>query len=138
MEAGADLEEGADPALEVDLAFGGGGDAREDLQEGALAGAVPADDAHDLALLDLEVDVLERPESIMLISNALQAFDGGFEYISETLREGLVGPVHPDIVLFGNILEMDDWFLVAVSGYHLYQIREVFLCILQVKDSCDK
>ena len=48
----------------------GGSAAREDLQpcvepsrnEGALARAVAADDADDLAALDLEGDILERPE----------------------------------------------------------------------------
>ena len=39
------------------------GDARQDLEQRALAGAVAADDADDLALLDLERHVLQRPEA---------------------------------------------------------------------------
>ena len=35
---------------------------REDLEQRALAGAVAADDAQRLAVLDLEVDVPQRPE----------------------------------------------------------------------------
>ena len=50
MEAGADLQQAADPALDLDLATGGGGDPRQDLEQGAVAGAVAADDAEDFAL----------------------------------------------------------------------------------------
>ncbi len=63
MEAGADLQQAADAPADLDLAGGGGGDAREDLEPGALAGAVAADDAdeadeaEDFALLDLEADI---------------------------------------------------------------------------------
>ena len=62
MEASADLQQAADAALDLDLAAGGGGDARQDLEQGALAGAVAADDAEDLALADLEADVAQGPE----------------------------------------------------------------------------
>ena len=62
MGAGADLQQAADAPADFDLAGGGGGDAREDLEQGALAGAVAADDAEDLALLDLEADVAQGPE----------------------------------------------------------------------------
>ena len=46
----------------VDPALGRLGDAREDLEQRRLAGAVAPDDAEHLAALDLEADVLERPE----------------------------------------------------------------------------
>ncbi len=36
MEAGADLQQAADAALDLDLAAGGGGDAGEDLEQGAF------------------------------------------------------------------------------------------------------
>ena len=49
MEAGADLEERAHAAQDLDAPFGGLRDAREDLQERALAGAVAPDDADRLA-----------------------------------------------------------------------------------------
>ena len=62
MEAGADLQQAAQAALDLDLAGGGGGDAREDLEEGALAGAVAAEDAEDRALADLEADVAQGPQ----------------------------------------------------------------------------
>ena len=45
VEARADLEQAADAAVDLDPALGRLGDAREDLEQGALAGAVAADDA---------------------------------------------------------------------------------------------
>ena len=46
----------------LDVALGRLGDRDEDLEQRALARAVAADDADDLALLDLERDVSQRPE----------------------------------------------------------------------------
>src|SRR2546422_3871688 len=57
VEARPDLEERADPAVNLGLPFGWLGDAREDLQQRALAGAVGANDANDLAGAHLEGDV---------------------------------------------------------------------------------
>ena len=64
VEAGAHFEEARDAALGADCAGGGGGHAAEQLEEGALAGAVAADDAHDVALFHLEVDVFECPHVV--------------------------------------------------------------------------
>ncbi len=55
MEAGHHLQQAADAPLDLDLTGCGGGDARQDLGQGALAGAVAADDAGDFARADLEV-----------------------------------------------------------------------------------
>ena len=63
MEAGADFEERGDAASGPDGAGGGRSDAREELQERRLAGTIAADDADHIALLNLEVDVLERPDA---------------------------------------------------------------------------
>ena len=49
VEAGADFEQAADAAAEVDAAGGRLGDAAEDFEQRDLAGAVAADDADDLA-----------------------------------------------------------------------------------------
>ena len=57
METGTNFQQAADTALDLDLPGGGRGDARQDLEQGALTGAVAADDAEDLALADLEADV---------------------------------------------------------------------------------
>ena len=61
VESGAHFEEARDAAPCADGAGGGGGHAAQQLEECALAGAVPADDAHDVALFHLEVDVLQGP-----------------------------------------------------------------------------
>ena len=47
----------------------------EHLEQRALAGAVAADDPERLAVLDLEVDVLERPEILRDVRR--RARDGG-------------------------------------------------------------
>src|SRR4029079_3931316 len=49
------------------------GDARQDLEEGALPGAVAPDQADDLALLDLERDVLQSPEQVARFAGLLAA-----------------------------------------------------------------
>ena len=61
MESSADLKEGGDASANPDLASGGACDAREELQQGALASTILSDDAYDIALLNGEVDVLECP-----------------------------------------------------------------------------
>ena len=64
VESGAHFEEARDAAPCADGAGGGSGHAAQQLEEGALAGAVPADDAHDVTLFHLEVDVLQGPHVI--------------------------------------------------------------------------
>ena len=71
VEAGAHLQQAGDPAVDLGAAAGRLGDAREDLEQRDLARAVAADDADDLALLDLEGDVLERPEVSVFSSEYL-------------------------------------------------------------------
>ena len=63
MKAGPDLEQAGDAAAQHDAALGRLGDAAQDLEQRALAGAIAADDADDLALLDLEADVLAAPRT---------------------------------------------------------------------------
>ena len=61
VESGAHFEEACDAAPCADGTGGGGRHAAQQLEKRALAGAVPADDSHDVALFHLEVDVLEGP-----------------------------------------------------------------------------
>ena len=68
MKAGADLQQARHPPAQPDAPCGRLGDAAQDLEQRALAGAVPTDDANDLAALDLETDVLERPEFLDLVA----------------------------------------------------------------------
>src|SRR5262249_22993087 len=62
VEARADLEERADSAVNLRGAGRRIGDAGQDLEQGAVPGAVSADHADDLTPSDLEGDVLEGPE----------------------------------------------------------------------------
>src|ERR1700751_914737 len=63
MKAGSDLEQRAGPAVEPHFADRRRGDLRDDLEQRALARAVAADDADDLARFDGERNVLERPKT---------------------------------------------------------------------------
>ena len=62
MEARADLEEAGDTSAGADSAHSGGGNLTEEFEQGALAGAVLADDTYYIALLDLEIDIAQRPD----------------------------------------------------------------------------
>jgi hypothetical protein len=62
VETGAHFEQGADASVQVDLPDGGLGDAREDLQQGALPGPVGADQAQRRPTGHFERDVAQRPE----------------------------------------------------------------------------
>ena len=62
MKSSSDFEQAGDPPLDLGTALARFCDAGEYLQERALACTVAADDTDNLATLDFEVDVLERPE----------------------------------------------------------------------------
>ena len=67
VEPGAHLEQRGDPPADVDLADGGRSDAREELQQRALARTVLADDADHVALLHAEIDVPQGPDKFSLV-----------------------------------------------------------------------
>src|SRR5436305_7137709 len=62
MEAGAELEQRADPTADLDVAAGRLDDPREQAEERRLAGAVAADQADGVSGLDGEGHVLEGPD----------------------------------------------------------------------------
>ncbi len=62
VEAGADLDQRADPPADGERAGRGREDPGEQLQQRRLARAVRADDPEGLAGRDVEVDVTQRPE----------------------------------------------------------------------------
>src|SRR5438094_7302021 len=67
VEAGADFEQTADAAGDLDLALGRLGDTREDLEQRALAGAVAADDTDHFAAVHVEAHVLQGPEGVLAV-----------------------------------------------------------------------
>jgi hypothetical protein len=58
VEAGAELEEGGDAAVDLERAGGDGERAGDELEQGGFAGAVATDDAGGLAAADFERDVV--------------------------------------------------------------------------------
>ena len=65
MEAGPNFEQRPHAAVEFGPAERGLGDARQDLEQSGLAGAVPADDADDGAARHLERDIPKGPEVVL-------------------------------------------------------------------------
>jgi hypothetical protein len=114
VEAGADFEERADAAVEFDGAGGGFGDAGEDFEEGGLAGAVAADDAHDFTGLDVEGDVLEGPEVFGGgggFAAGAEAAEGRGGEVGEGIAEGFVLAVGValvgDAVFLAEVVDAD-------------------------------
>ena len=66
MEPGADLEKACYPSPELDPSPGRWGDPRKNLQERALARAVFSNHSQHFAGTDFEIQVLERPERLVL------------------------------------------------------------------------
>src|SRR5258708_36180577 len=66
MESGADFQKARDAPVDLNPSSSGFRNPAQDLQQRALSRSVPADDAHDVALLDLEGDVLQCPECLAL------------------------------------------------------------------------
>jgi hypothetical protein len=89
VEAGADLEDAADAAADRRRPLRRRRDAREDLEKRRLAGAVLADEADHLPLLDRERHVLERPEVLRRVIDVLQA-EGAPHGVRDRVAERLV------------------------------------------------
>src|SRR5579859_1884681 len=62
MEPCSHFQQGTNPAAQFSPAFGGVGDARQDLQQGRLPRAVAPNEPDDVAPADLYGKVLERPQ----------------------------------------------------------------------------
>ena len=118
MEASTDLQQTGDAAPRTDSAHSGGSDLTKEFQQGTLAGAVLADDADDVALLDLEVDIAERPDIVgvgfrgAVVDRAdlqvgvLAAEDGGLPPAVEVMADGACGH-ESQAVLFADVVEFD-------------------------------
>ena len=94
IEAGAQFEQRRNAPVHGHLAAGGLQNSGHELQQRALARSVFADDAEGLALLDLEADVLQRPEVLVMIAPGQQFL--------ETVAGRVV-----DGVGFGDRIELD-------------------------------
>lgn len=115
VKAGADFEQAGNAPFDFDLSTGGGGDAREDFEQGAFAGAVAPNDAENFALFDGEGDVAQRPDGFGAGGGVLCAdFEQGvgfaararppdFEVVGERAGADL-----SETVGFGEVFDGDD------------------------------
>src|SRR5690606_8887345 len=84
VKSGADLEQAGDAAAEDGASGSGFGDTAEELEEGALAGAVAADDAEDFAFVDGEGNIAQGPEVALVLLRELStdAQPGVFDLVA--------------------------------------------------------
>ncbi len=109
MEAGADLQQRPNAAADLRAPLRRLRDPREDLEERRLAGAVAADDPHNLALLDLERNVLERPDMALLVAVAAAEEPkrrGGGPH-QRLAQRGVRAPALPDPVALAQPFDSD-------------------------------
>ena len=66
MKTGADLNQGCEPASNLDLPFGWRRDARQEFEEGRLSRTVVSDDAENLSLTHFEADVAQGPHLLRI------------------------------------------------------------------------
>ena len=118
VEAGADLQQAADAAFDLDHAAGGGGHPGEDLEQGAFAGTVAPDDPQGFTLLDSEGDVIQRQDRFADALEAVLLADLGVGVglmaqagppAVEVAGEG-AGADHAEVVTFGQVFYGDDGF----------------------------
>jgi hypothetical protein len=107
VEAAAEFEQRRDVAAQRDGSLGRRHRAGEDLEQGALAAAVPADDADGLAAADGEVHVPQRPE--LAGPRSPQAPE-------ERVREPVLGPAPEHVALAEARGRRDD---VAIAPAHI-------------------
>ena len=123
MKAGADLQQAADPAVQIDPAGGRLGDPRQNLQQRGLARAVAADDAHDLAWHDVETDIAQRPDvtvvpAITIASSASRQRSQYARRASNRIRDAFaqvaVGGALAKFIALAEALDSDDRFHVLL------------------------
>src|SRR5262249_37720429 len=107
MKAGADLEQRANAAPQFDLAGGRRGDARQELEEGTLSGAVAADDADNLARIDVEADVAQCPHGRLLPLLSMERAQRRADPAKESLAEGPIRLRGADAVLLADTTRAD-------------------------------
>ena len=112
VKAGAHLQERSHPAPNRHPPLGGLGDAGEDLEQGALAGPVAADDAQNLALGDFQ----GHSSRAQMVSGAAAAEGRGLgvpepqagaaQKPGEAFPQGAVGAVTaPEMVLLAQVVQ---------------------------------
>jgi hypothetical protein len=85
VKACANFEEATNASMNLRPSSGRLCDAREDFQEGSLAGAIATNEAEDFAFADFEGDVFQGPESLIFgaAENGQRRFQQAAEMIAE-------------------------------------------------------
>src|SRR5258708_27686652 len=109
MKSGADFEQTADASIQIDCAGRRFSDARKDLEQGAFAGAVAANDADGLARINLEADVAQRPDGLRGGAPiAAQTSERCAERVRQRVAQGPVSLTLANAVLLANIPSADN------------------------------
>ena len=137
METCADLEEGTNSTMGSNRAGRRTGDAAQQFQKGRFAGAVLADDTNDVALLDLEVDVAERPDVVRgalrgtivgladLEIRVLLAEDVGDPEAADIVGQGLGGD-QAEAVLLGYVVKFYCCTHIFVLKFYVFKSKEKY------------
>ena len=111
MEACAHLQEAPHGAAHHNLALGRIGDLGEDLEEGALARPVAADDAYAFPSFHGVIDVPQRPEHLLGLPHMLcgseRMADHGRQPLSQASTSVVVALAGGDDVLLGQVPDLD-------------------------------
>ena len=111
MEARPHLEQTRHPSLKSHPAFRWFGDPAQDLQQGAFASSVSADDPNHLTLFNLEGDIFERPEFLFLLS---LLFPAGSQPCERSARRFLDDMAQA--IIFGTLMANDVAFAEVFDG----------------------
>jgi len=89
----------------------------EDLEQRRLPRPVAADDAHYLAALDLERDVLQGPDGVvrrltadrrpLTADGTRHSAEGGIHSIGQSVAQGFVALARADAVEFAQVFDAD-------------------------------
>src|SRR5262245_5475040 len=109
MESRADFQQTADASAQLRLTFGWLRDLRQDLEQRALAGAVAADDADDIAAAHVKRHVTERPKfcRLLITSFAGHPAHRTLEGVGEGIAQRRMAFAPPELVLLAQAVNSD-------------------------------
>lgn len=114
VEACADFDEWRDAAADFDTAACRAQDARDDFEQCGFPGAVEADEAKDVAFLDVEADVVEGCEFVVEELPLQEPYDVFFECVDFLFHE---------VEFHGDVAHFDDWFSHAMLLSQTYRMK---------------
>src|SRR5208337_4802590 len=106
VEASADLEQAADTPANFRPAGSGLRDARENLEQSGLAGAVPADEPKNFAFAHLQGNILEGPEGFLV--RAAEDREGRTESPRDGIAQEAARSLQAAAVALSQPFGMDD------------------------------